>query len=165
MAMAATMSDRIPSPPPGWSAETKTWWRDFWASDQGRKLPPSLHPSVRRLFGWYHRRTLLERRVDRLFATPDRRRRDPLYAAGSTGQPKVNPLVAELRAIEDQIETLERRVFGDQSAAPTNGGASDPAALLAAANKRFAELAVSIEAEDPRDPRLELLPGGKSASA
>lgn len=165
------MTDRRPPPPAqAWSAETKRWWRDFWTSAQGQRTPPSLEPTVWRLFGWYHRRNLIERRVDRLFVTPrsDSRKPDPLLVEGSTGQPKMNPLVAELRSIEDQIETLERRVFGDQSAAaPTSGGASDPAAVLAATNARFAELVThaGIEAEDPRDPRLELLAGGKSATA
>jgi hypothetical protein len=77
---------------------------------------------------------------------------DKLYAEGSTGQPKVNPLVAELRSIEDQIETLERRVFGDQVATPT-GAASDPAALLEAANQRFAELARRAPRGRPRPTR------------
>jgi hypothetical protein len=154
-----------PHPAREWSAETKTWWRDFWASEQGRKLPPSRHPKVRRLFGWYHRRQLLERRVDRLFAPPRGKAVDKLYVEGSTGQPKVNPLIAELRSIESTIEDLELQVFGAAAPAPTGPAGNDPAALLAAANARFAELAVSIEGEDPRDPRLELIAGGKSASA
>lgn len=158
-----------PLAPRAWSAETKRWWREFWLSDQGRKLPLSLHPTVSRLFGWYHRRELLERRVDKLFETPRRVKGqldDKLYSTGSTGQPKVNPLIAELRSIEAQIETLERRVFGE-TALPSaaGGGSSDPAALLAAANARFAELASGRETGDPNDPRLELLPGGKSATA
>lgn len=159
------MSDRVIAPPREWSAEIKAWWREFWASEQGRKLPPSRHPKVRRLFGWYHRRQLLERRVDRLFAPPRGKAADKLYVEGSTGQPKVNPLIAELRSIEATIEELELQVFGDQTPAPAAGGTSDPAALLEAANRRFAELVVDVEAEDPRDPRLELIAGGKSASA
>lgn len=155
----------IPTPAREWSAEIKAWWQAFWASDQGQKLPPSRHPKVRRLFGWYHRRHLLERRVDRLFAPPRGRAKDRLYVDGSTGQPKVNPLIAELRSIDTTIETLELQVFGAPPAAETGGSANDPAALLAAANARFAELVVSTEAEDPRDPRLEVLKGGKSASA
>jgi hypothetical protein len=158
------MTDPSPAQPE-WSAEIKVWWRAFWASDQGQTLPPSRHPKVRRLFGWYHRRQLLERRVDRLFAPPRGKATDKLYVEGSTGQPKVNPLIAELRSIESTIEDLEKQVFGDQTPAPAAGGSSDPASILAAANARFAELAVGIEAEDPRDPRLELLDGGQSASA
>lgn len=157
-----------PLAPRAWSAETKRWWREFWLSDQGRKLPLSLHPTVSRLFGWYHRRELLERRVDKLFEAPRRVKGqldDKLYSTGSTGQPKVNPLIAELRSIEAQIETLERRVFGETALPAAGGGSSDPAALLAAANARFAELAASRETGDPDDPRLELLPGGKSATA
>lgn len=156
-----------PTPAREWSAEIKTWWRDFWASDQGRKLPPSRHPKVRRLFGWYHRRNLIERRVDRLFATPrsDSKKPDPLFVDGSTGQPKVNPLIGELRSIEAAIENLELAVFGAPPATETGGSANDPAALLAAANARFAELVAGVEAEDPRDPRLEVIKGGKSASA
>ena len=164
-------SPRIPTPARAWSAETKRWWRDFWASERGQRIPASLQPTVWRLFGWYHRRNLLERRVDRLFETPRSRGRgkevvDPLYSSGSTGQPKVNPLVQELRAIEDQIEALERRVFGIEASSPSPGeGAHDPAALLAAANARFAELVAGVEREDPADPRLEVLEGGKSATA
>lgn len=155
-----------PAPAREWSAEIKAWWRDFWASDQGSKLPPSRHPKVRRLFGWYHRRQLLERRVDRLFAPVRGRAKDKLYVDGSTGQPKVNPLIAELRSIESTIEAMELQLFGAPPTAETTAGAAnDPAALLAAANDRFRELAVGLEAEDPADPRLELLPGGKSASA
>lgn len=158
-------SGRAPLAPRAWSAETKRWWRDFWASARAESMPTSLHPTVSRLFGWYHRRQLLERRVDRLFAPARGKAADKLYVEGSTGQPKVNPLIAELRSVEDQIDALERRVFGDQSPPAAAGGSSDPAALLAAANARFAELSVSIEAEDPRDPRLELLPGGKSGKS
>lgn len=155
------------TPPRTWSAETKRWWRDFWASDRGAQLPIALHPTVARLFGWYHRRELLERRVDKLFETPRMVKGqldDKLFASGSMGQPKVNPLVAELRSIEDQIEALERRVFGDVAATPV-GGSSDPAALLTAANQRFAELSRTREADPAADPRLQLLPGGKSATA
>lgn len=154
-----------PAAPRAWNAETKRLWREFWASEQGQKVPLSLQPTVSRLFGWYHRRNLLERRVDRLFEPPRGKAPDRLFVEGSTGQPKVNPLVAELRSVEDQIEALERRIFGDQSPAPAGGQANDPAALLEAANRRFAELAVAIEGEDPRDPRLELIDGGKSATA
>lgn len=157
-----------PLAPRAWSAETKRWWREFWVSEQGQKLPLSLHPTVSRLFGWYHRRAMLERRVDKLFETPRRVKGqldDRLYAQGSMKQPVINPLVAELRSIEAQIEALERRVFGETATPATGGGSSDPAALLAAANARFAELAAGRETGDPDDPRLELLPGGKSATA
>lgn len=159
------MTRRTPVPPRAWSAATKAWWRAFWESPQGQKLPPSLHPTVSRLFGWYHRRELLEKRVDRLFAAPRGKAADKLFVEGSTGQPKVNPLVAELRSVEAQIETMERRVFGEQSADPGQGGSGDPASLLAAANDRFAELVRARESDDSKDPRLELLPGGKSATA
>ena len=157
-----------PAPDRSWSAETKRWWREFWASDRGRSLPVELHPTVARLFGWYHRRELLERRVDKLFATPRMVKGKPddkLFVEGSTGQPKVNPLVGELRSIEAQIEAIEKRVFGDMTAATSSGGSSDPGALLEAANARFAELVGTRPAEDPADPRLELLPGGRSATA
>ena len=153
-----------PQPAREWSAEIKAWWRAYW-TDEGQKLPPSRHPKVRRLFGWYHRRQLLERRVDRLFAPPKGKAHDKLYVEGSTGQPKVNPLIAELRSIESTIEDLELQVFGAPPTADTGPAGNDPAALLAAANDRFAELARSIEGEDPRDTRLELLAGGKSATA
>ena len=156
---------RVPPPPRTWSAATKRWWAEFWGSPQAESLPASMHPTVSRLFGWYHRRELLERRVDKLFDTPRGKAKDALFVEGSTGQPKVNPLVAELRSIEDQIEALERRVFGDQAPAAAGGGSSDPAALLAAANARFAELVNARPEDAAADPRLELLPGGKSATA
>lgn len=153
------MTASVPVPPRDWSAETRRWWRDFWASEQGQRLPTSMHPTVRRLFGWYHRRSLLERRVDRLFAAPRTRKADPLFVEGSTGQPKVNPLVAELRSIEDQIEQLERRVFGSTSSTTggSTGDGADPAGLLAAATARL----IGAEGEhQPADPRLELVEGG-----
>jgi len=154
-----------PAPARAWSAETKRWWRDFWASERGQRIPASLQPTVWRLFGWYHRRNLLERRVDRLFEPPRGKAQDRIFTDGSMGQPKVNPLIAELRSIEAQIETLERRVFGEEPTSPSGAIANDPAALLAAANARFRELAGSLDHEDPADPRLEVIRGGKSASA
>lgn len=155
----------VPLPRRAWSAATKRWWRDFWESPQGQTLPPSVRPTVSRLFGWYHRRELLERRVDRLFLTPRGKQADKLFVEGSTGQPKVNPLVAELRSIEDQIEALERRIFGDLTVAASPGAGSDPAGLLEAANRRFVELASARESDESDDPRLQLLDGGRPGSS
>lgn len=157
-----TVPRGTPLPKREWSAATKRWWREYWTSEAGQTLPAASAPTVSRLFGWYHRRELLERRVDKLFDTPRARRGKPaddkLFVAGSTGQPKVNPLVAELRSIEDQIDALEKRLADATPRPKGSGPAGDDAAdLLAAVSARVAE---AVAAHDADDPRLELLEGG-----
>lgn len=132
-----------PAADPKWQPQVREWWDAFWASDLSERLPATSRPALWRLFGWYHRREVFQEKADKR-----------LMVQGSTKQPVVNPLVAQVVSIDRTIEDLEKRLFGPLAVASTPDDAADA----------FAAIGIRLAAaarDESSDPRLELVEGGR----
>jgi P27 family predicted phage terminase small subunit len=90
----------MPDPTPGWLAVTKADWTALWSSALVTALlPVTDEATVRRLFGLRDERERMMRGI--------RRARIVL---GSRGQPRANPLYAQVAAFDAEIRQLEDRV-------------------------------------------------------
>ncbi len=89
-----------PEPTPGWLAVTKADWTALWTSPLvSALLPITDEATVRRLYGLRDERERMMRGI--------RRARIVL---GSRGQPRANPLYAQVASFDAEIRQLEDRV-------------------------------------------------------
>jgi len=90
----------VPPAPTGWLAESKTEWQAFWTSPLAAALlPVTDEPAVRRLFGLRDERERMMRGIRRQRLVP-----------GARGQPRANPLYAQLASFDSEIRQLEDRI-------------------------------------------------------
>jgi len=99
-------TQRVPPVPPAppapaeWLAESKTEWQSFWTSPLAAALlPVTDEPAVRRLFGLRDERERMMRGIRRQRLVP-----------GARGQPRANPLYAQLASFDSEIRQLEDRI-------------------------------------------------------
>lgn len=127
-------------------AETVEAWEAFWGSELATLTKVSDHPALVRLFRLYDVRTRLERLA---LASP--------MVEGSKGQPRVNPVLGEMAALDGRILQLEDR-FGLSPAARLKLGVSFGAAArsLEELNREFDN--GDEEGQDfSADPRLRAI--------
>lgn len=89
----------IPAPPPGLLRSSVNTWNGFWASDVARIAGEGDHPLVQRWIGAVdeHARALSAFKRERM-------------VAGSTGQPRLNPLEGWIKSREAVIQAAEDRL-------------------------------------------------------
>lgn len=91
----------VPDPPANLLKKARETWAAFWRSDVARAVQPSDH---RRLFRWIEAVDQLERLREQL-------KKQGMFTEGSKGQPRLNPLLSELRYLEGVIDKVEEQ-FG-----------------------------------------------------
>lgn len=90
----------VPPAPAEWLAESKTEWQSFWTSPLATALlPVTDEPAVRRLFGLRDERERMMRGIRKARLVP-----------GARGQPRANPLYAQLASFDSEIRQLEDRI-------------------------------------------------------
>ncbi|HSW41312.1 MAG TPA: P27 family phage terminase small subunit [Patescibacteria group bacterium] len=141
-----------PPPPRAWLASTAAAWRAYWASPLARAAQIDTDtPAIERLFGLRDERERMSRVV--------RRSRVVL---GSAGQPRANPLYAQITAFDAEIRQLEDRL-GLSPIARLRLGVTfgDAARSLADLNRELAsddpapsaDLRLTLVAAPPANPR------------
>jgi hypothetical protein len=87
----------VPAAPRGLLKAQREWWDAFWQHRISAVADPPAQPLVRRLVRYYD---LLDRYLEKVRGEP--------FVEGSQGQPRINPLHAEIRALEQSIRGLEK---------------------------------------------------------
>ena len=120
----------VPQPDPVWSVGTVERWQDFWTSPLSQQVEASDHGALRRLFWLYDE---VERLIDAIGQTGR-------VVAGSTGQPRANPLYKQVQEFQAEARQLEDR-FGLSPKARLSLGITfaEAASSLDALNERLAK--------------------------
>jgi len=123
---------RVPDPPADWLAESKAEWQGFWTSPlSSALLPVTDEPAVRRLFGLRDERERMMRGIRKARLVP-----------GARGQPRANPLYAQLASFDSEIRQLEDRI-GLTPQARLKLGIS-----LGEAQRSLAQIAEAVNGDD-----------------
>ena len=120
----------VPQPEDTWSVGTVERWQDFWTSPLAAQAETSDQGALRRLFWLYNEIELL------IAAVEDTGR----VVAGSTGQPRANPLYKQIQEFQAEARQLEDR-FGLSPKARLQLGITfaEAASSLDALNERLAK--------------------------
>lgn len=94
----------VPDPPADLRPAALTAWHDFWRSDAARAAQPADHRSIRR---WAEALDQIERLNEVLRKPADEG--GGMFTQGSHGQPRLNPLISEIRHLEAVVERAEDR--------------------------------------------------------
>lgn len=124
----------VPDPPPGLLASSKASWDRFWSSPLAKIVVPDTDgDAIARLW------TLKDERA-RIFTAIRRQR----MVRGSKGQPRANPLYAQIASLDAAIQQLEDR-FGMSAKARLQLGV-----ILGDAARSLSDLNADLET-DPDD--------------
>ena len=120
----------VPQPDSAWAVGTVERWQDFWTSPLSQQVEASDHGALRRLFWLYDE---VERLIDAIGQTGR-------VVAGSTGQPRANPLYKQVQEFQAEARQLEDR-FGLSPKARLSLGITfaEAASSLDALNERLAK--------------------------
>ena len=120
----------VPAADSAWTAGTLERWQDFWTSPLAQQAETSDQGALRRLFWLYNEIGLL------IAAVEDTGR----VVAGSTGQPRANPLYKQIQEFQAEARQLEDR-FGLSPKARLQLGITfaEAASSLDALNERLAK--------------------------
>lgn len=150
----------VPTPPKGWLVSSEEAWRSFWTSGLAQVIQVDTDmPVVERLFSLRDERERMARVV-----------RKSRVVLGSQGQPRANPLYAQITSFDAEIRQLEDRL-GLSPIARLRLGVTfgDAARSLADLNKDLADddhrddapatdLRLTIPAGPPAHPRTRRRP-------
>ena len=128
-----------PPPPRGLLVASRASWATFWSSPLARIVVPSTDTmAVERLWSLYDERTRMYRAI----------RRERLVR-GSKGQPRANPLYAQMASLDAEIGRLEDR-FGLSPRARLQLGV-----ILGDAARSLADLNAELEDDEDLDALLD----------
>jgi P27 family predicted phage terminase small subunit len=128
-----------PPPPPGLLVASKATWARFWSSPLAQIVVPDTDLSaLTRLWSLYDERTRMYRAITR-----------ERVVRGSKGQPRANPLYAQMSALDSAIERLEDR-FGLSPRARLTLGV-----ILGDAARSLADLNADLESDEDLDDLLD----------
>ncbi len=138
----------VPAPPKGVLKATRDWWTELWTSPLAQAYETTDVPSLRRLAELYDERK-------RAYDAFKRQR----LTAGSSGQPRLNPLGKFIHELDVEIRNLEDR-FGLSPMSRLKLGVQ-----FGEAHKSLEALNEAMNASDERDPRegLEATPDLRAA--
>lgn len=94
----------IPDPPADLRPAALAAWADFWRSDAARAAQPADWRSIRR---WAEALDQIER-LNEVLRKPASKG-GGMFTQGSNGQPRLNPLISEIRHLEAIVERAEDR--------------------------------------------------------
>lgn len=130
-----------PKPPTGLLKSTKERWATYWASAIAKTTQEAHLPIVERLFQLYDERDRAYRQI----------RKDGRMVEGSTGQPKLHPMLRQMDSWHKEIRVLEDRLgLSPKGMASLGVG-------FAQAHKSLENVNAEIEADEidwEADPRI-----------
>lgn len=126
---------QAPDPPPGLLASSKASWARFWSSPLARiTVPDTDLLALSRLWSLYDERARMQRGI-----------RKARLVKGSMGQPRANPLYAQMAVFDAEIRQLEDR-FGLSPRSRLQLGV-----ILGDAARSLEDVNAELESDEPDD--------------